>query len=87
PASFNKYFWDVKPKELSVEKNADYIIERLLELGDLEQLEWLNNTYSKEKIVNTLQHSKRLTPKTCNFFSLYYNVPRESLTCTKQRLL
>ncbi len=66
-------------------ENSTYIIERLLELGDINELEWLNKKYSKEQITNTLRSSRRISPKTGNFFSLYYGIPKEALACMKKR--
>ena len=85
PQTFRKYFWDTDINKLSTTQNSTYIIERLLELGDIEELEWLNKTYNKKDIVKTLQNSRRISPKTGNFFSIYYKIPRESLVCMKKR--
>lgn len=87
PEAFNKYFWDTKIENLSKDKNATYIIERLLELGNVNELKWINENYSKEQILKTVQNSRRISPKTGNFFSLYYGIPKESLLCMKKHLL
>jgi len=87
PKNLNKYFWDTNTNNLSLDKNATYIIERLLELGDVDELEWINKNYSKEQILNTVQNSRRISPKTGNFFSLYYGIPKESLACMKRRFI
>ena len=87
PSDFSKYFWDTDPKKLSIDLNKTYIIERLLELGDLEELAWVNTTYSKEDITKTIQKSRRISPKTGNFFSLYYEIPKESLVCMNKRYI
>jgi hypothetical protein len=84
PREFNKYFWDTDPDNLDIGNNKAYIIERLLELGDIEQLAWLNKAYSKEEIVKTIQKSRRISRKTGNFFSLYYGIPKGSLLCMKK---
>ncbi|MFZ2664034.1 MAG: hypothetical protein WAX66_01595 [Patescibacteria group bacterium] len=88
PKDFSKYFWDINANKLSVDENYSFIIERLLELGDLDELAWVNNNYSKEKIAETLHKSRRISPKTGNFFSLYYKIPKDSLpACTKKRFI
>ncbi len=87
PKTFSKYFWDTRLDSISLDKNATYIIERLLELGDIEELEWINKNYSKEQIINTLRNSRRISPKTGNFFSLYYGIPKETLACMKKRFI
>ena len=43
-------FWDTNPKKIDKKKNARYIIERILEFGDLNEAKWLFKKYSKNKI-------------------------------------
>jgi len=43
-------FWDVDPKIIDPKKHARYIIERILEFGRPEEVKWLFQTYSKNKI-------------------------------------
>jgi hypothetical protein len=87
PEAFNKYFWDTNTSNISVSQNSAYIIGRLFELGDIEALNWLNSTYDKGVIVKTLQESRIISPKTGNFYALYYKVPKESLACMKKRYI
>lgn len=83
PETFKKYFWDTNIAKLDLSENKQFIIERLLELGDLNELNWINDTYDKHQIIQTLKNSRRISPKTGNFFSLYYKIPKESLVCMK----
>ena len=85
PTDFKRYFWDTDINKLSIEKNRNYIIERLLELGDIRELKWLKETYPKKDIIDTLKSSTRISPKTGNFFALYYQVSRDTLVCMKKR--
>ena len=84
PKAFKKYFWDTDINKLSPLKNRAYVIERLFEYGDVQELDWLNYFYSKEDLITTLKTSRRISPKTGNFFALYYHVPKESLACMKK---
>lgn len=47
-------FWDVDPKEIDVKKNARYIIERVLEFGEPNEVRWVFKTYSPRKIKQVL---------------------------------
>ena len=87
PKTFSKYFWDTKPESISLDKHSTYIIERLLEFGDIEELEWINKIYTREQILNTLRTSRRISPKTGNFFALFYGIPKESLECMKKSFI
>jgi len=43
-------FWDVDPKNIDAEKNARYVIERILEFGEPKEVKWLFGRYSKDEI-------------------------------------
>ena len=87
PKTFSKYFWDTRIENLAIDKNHAYIIERLLELGDIKELDWVTTNYARDQILTTIKNSRRISPKTGNFFSLYYDIPKESLACMKKRFI
>ncbi len=87
PADFKRYFWDTNIENLDLQKHQNYIIERLLEFGDFEQIDWINKSYNREIIKSVLMSSKRISPKTGNFFSLIYNFPKEEMQCMKKRYI
>jgi hypothetical protein len=67
-------FWDVDPKTIDPEKNARYIIERILELGTDSEVKWLVHYYSPEMIKNTLNRSRGvLHEKTKKLWQLVYH--------------
>ncbi|MEK9185372.1 MAG: hypothetical protein AAB863_01220 [Patescibacteria group bacterium] len=47
-------FWDTDPKRIDVHKNARYIIERILELGQPDEVRWLFETYPKNQLEQTM---------------------------------
>ncbi len=67
-----KYFWDTDVSNLDIDRHKTYIVERLLEFGDLDGLEWLDKTYQKSEIQKVIKKSGRISAKTANFFNLYY---------------
>ncbi len=84
PVIFHKYFWDVDCDKLSVEGDSSFIIERLLEYGELDSVAWLKTNYEKDKIVEVLIVSKRISPKTGSLYALYFDIPREKLECIQR---
>lgn len=50
-------FWDVDPKTIDPEKHAKYIIERILEFGDDEEVRWMWSYYPhrliKDRVINS----------------------------------
>lgn len=77
---FSKYlFWDAPIENIDIEKNKKYIIERVVTRGFLEDFYILTQLYSRDQIVESLKRSRELDPKTVNFCSLYFHVPKSDL--------
>ena len=77
---FSKYlFWDSNPENIDIPKHKRYIVERVLTRGSLEDFYMLLKLYSSEEIKEAITKSKELDPKTVNFCSLYFNIPKTSL--------
>ena len=60
----HRLFWDTDPTRLYLERQADYIITRLLEKGDLAEWNWLRWTYGEARIAVTLKRRRGLSPAT-----------------------
>jgi len=63
-------FWDVNPKNIDVEKNAQYIIERVLDFGNDREVKWLYHFYDKPLLKNVVAGSRSLRPRTKNLWTL-----------------
>ena len=51
-------FWDVDPATIDPEKHAKYVIERMLDLGSLDELTWLFSYYPVAKVRHVLKTSR-----------------------------
>jgi len=87
PKFLEKYFWDVEFKTLNLEKYESYITERLLEYGDPKALSWLLNHIKKETIKNILFTKRGLSPKSANFWAIFFGWPRDKILCLKKSYL
>lgn len=67
--TLRKYFWDVNPSTLDLESHKQYIIERILDLGDEAAISWLRQKYSADDILAVAGDSRRLSPKSKNFWT------------------
>ena len=81
PDYITKYLLDVNTENISPVAHSVFIIERILEYGDTNSLKWIEKTYEKSKIIEVLKNSKKISPKTGNFYALYFNVSKEELLC------
>lgn len=63
-------FWDVESKKIDHKKNANYVIERILEFGKDKEVSWLYQTYKPALLKKTINKSRSLSPKTRNLWNL-----------------
>lgn len=73
PKSLQKYFWDIDPKKVDVTKKGKYFINRLLELGNMQAINWVNKSFDKKTILDTIKTTK-LSPKSKNFWQHIYGL-------------
>ncbi len=86
PNRFKKFFWDVKFQDLDIKKHKFFIIERLLEYGDMSSIKWLLENIDKKDIRKVVCTSRRLGKKTIAFWKVYLNI-KDSQICTRKRFI
>lgn len=74
-------FWDTD--KIDLQKNKNFIIERILSFGDEEDFLWAVNSYGKEEIKSTLLKSKALDNKSLSFWCQYFNINQKK--CLKNQ--
>ena len=70
PDHLRPFFWETEFSQISVNKNKPYIIERILELGNLSAVKWLFLNYTKNEIKEVLEKSRKVSAKSRNFWQL-----------------
>ena len=63
-------FWDTNPNKIDVKKNAQYIIERVLDFGNDKEVRWLYHFYDKSLLKKVVVNSRSLRPRTKNLWLL-----------------
>lgn len=66
-------FWDVNPNKIDTKKNAQYIIERIADLGNDKEAKWLLSFYSKPLLRKIIVKSRCLRPRTKALWTLLTN--------------
>lgn len=51
-------FWDVDPGKIDPQKNDSYVIERILDLGNDEEVRWLFGYYPKSRIASVVKRER-----------------------------
>ncbi|MCL4475100.1 MAG: hypothetical protein M1508_02580 [Nitrospirae bacterium] len=74
PEQFRSLFWDTSLGNIHIKRNARYIIERVLEFGDIDAVNWLQRVYPVQTIIAVLQVSRGITEKSRNFWMVWFGV-------------
>ncbi len=72
PEEFYYLFWDTDPMGVDLKKNARYVIERVLELGGLDAIKWVQKLYPTRLIIETLETSRKISTKSRKFWSIWF---------------
>jgi hypothetical protein len=71
-------FWDVNLDEIDEKKHRDFIVQRILMLGDVDDLKWATDAYGAEIIRDIFQKSyQKMDFKSRNFWCFYFNLEKE----------
>lgn len=72
PEKLRRLFWDVDADKVNLSANARYIIERILENGDMDAYEWMQRVYPARLIIDVCETSRKISPKAKNFWKIWY---------------
>jgi hypothetical protein len=81
------YFWDIDAQKLNPQKHPQYVIQRLLEMGDEKAVRWVRKKFSKAKIMETIRKRRGFSPRTADFWALFLNIPRKKVKCLQKPYL
>lgn len=79
----NSLFWDVNPEKLDAEKDAQFIIGRVLDFGDLNEWKLLKRLYEEKKIVDAAKQHIFSDPRSANFWASIFSIPINQMRCTR----
>lgn len=79
-------FWDVDSSAMDPVKYANFIIQRILDKGDVDDLSWAVDFYGKDQVEKNFQkNADKLNSKSNNFWCFYFNldkskcIPKQSI--------
>lgn len=75
-------FWDSPLENINIETNKNFIIERVLSRGLLQDFYYLLQLYTRDDIITAVKKSRILDPKTVNFCSHYFKIPLKELNAS-----
>ncbi len=77
-------FWDVNVEKLDFEKNARFIIGRVLDFGNLDEWKKIRDFYGLARIKKEAKRHVFSDRRSANFWALILNIPLNELKCTKR---
>ncbi|HPR60189.1 MAG TPA: hypothetical protein PLF35_04540 [Prolixibacteraceae bacterium] len=85
---FNKrIFWDVDFEQLDYHEKANFVIERVFERGDIDDVKNCRRFYGDKKVAEALLNAKYLPVQTIFFASAIIDKPIEDFRCYKLKQL
>lgn len=69
---------------VDVEKHCFYIISRIIDYGNIDDIKWMKNTYTDEKIKEIICKKKGISKKSAYFWTAYYKIPVEEVRCLQE---
>ena len=82
-----EYFAKTDLTNLDYQKNAQFIIGRVLDFGNLEDWKTIKDFYGIEKIKEAARNHIFSNPKDANFWSVIFEIPLNKLRCERNSLL
>ena len=84
PRKFHKFFWDVDAGKVNPSKNPKYVINRLLDKGDLAAARWVLQKFSHDLIIDTLKTLRDFSFRTAYFWANFLSIPMEEIKCMRE---
>ena len=87
PVFEKRIFWDVDFEKLDYDKKANFIIERVFERGDVEDIRNCRRYYGDEKVAQALLNAKFLPETRMYLAAAVLDRPLEDFRCFRLRQL
>ena len=81
PVFNRRIFWDVDFEKLDYDLRANFVIERVFERGDVEDIRQCRRYYGDEKVTQALLNAKYLPLNTIHFASAIIDKPLDEFRC------
>jgi hypothetical protein len=83
PEKIKRLFWDVDKEKIDIKDHRSFIIRRIMDFGNLDDVNWMLTAYTSDEIIEAVKKGRGLSRKSATFWSIYFNIPREEVECLK----
>ena len=81
PILAKRIFWDVDFDEIDYNEKYKFVIVRVFERGDIEDIRQVRRYYGDEKVIESLTTEKYLFEDTIEFCSGLFDISKENFRC------
>ena len=81
PILAKRIFWDVNFDAIDYDEKWKFVIERVFDRGDIDDIRQVRRYYGDEKVIQALTTAKYLFDETINFCSGIFEIPKEKFRC------
>jgi hypothetical protein len=74
-------FWDTKYATIDFDKNAPYVIDRVLHYGTLKDWKSIQDYYGKQKIKQIVINLRYMDKRVLAYCSVYFKTAKEKFRC------
>lgn len=78
-------FWDCNPETINPEKNAPFIVERVLTMGNWTEFKAILEYYGRSRLKDIVSNLRDLDIRTIHFCSIYFKVPLNDFRCYEEK--
>lgn len=84
PKELKSLFWDVDFSNLNASESPFFIIKRVLDRGNTNNIQWLLKEFKKRDIIQTVSVSRDLSQKTANYWADIYHLDKTKILCLQK---
>lgn len=87
PVKFKALFWDTNFDTIDPSSKPLYVINRMLDKGNLEAIHWVRQNFPKNLIKETLKKLRDYSLKSATFWAIIYGIPFNQVKCLQEPYL
>lgn len=72
PDNISTLFWDTDSSAINLRKDSRYVIERVLEMGGISAVQWIQRIYPTRRIMEICETSRKISQKSKNFWMIWF---------------
>lgn len=87
PTDIGRFFCEIAWTDKIAEQYPFYVVERLIENGDMEAVRWVRKRYGEGFVGDVVRRSRRVSRKTARYWQRMLQIPEEEVRCLSKSWL